>query len=150
MLPGDPLLLVNFDPADLTRLAAFRARFGVPALVPVLGPLSGKLDNSAARLGLYKPDVPEAALVPYVLVDEVEYSDAPPWPASADGSGASLQRRSLAQFGNDALNWAAAAPTPGWTFSGGATPLITLQPADLETQASLTALASSMARRFAA
>src|SRR6185295_7971623 len=49
----------------------------------------------------------------YVLVEQVTYSDLPPWPVAADGSGASLQRIAAAEYGNDPVNWEAEAPTAG-------------------------------------
>ena len=139
---GGRLVLVHFNPEDAARLASFRRRFGVSDIVRVLGPLAGKLDNSADQLKLYKPDAPEAGGVPYILVDEVDYSDAFPWPALADGSGASLQRRNTAHYGNEPTNWVAAAPTAGRAFAGGAAPLVTVQPASREAVASLTTLFS--------
>jgi hypothetical protein len=42
----------------------------------------------------------------------VVYTDQIPWPISADGNGASLQRIRASDFGNDVLNWVAATPTP--------------------------------------
>lgn len=56
---------------------------------------------------------PTNVILPYVTVDQVRYNDKPLWPAAADGSGASLQRRAAAAYGNDPANWEAAAPTPG-------------------------------------
>jgi len=52
-----------------------------------------------------------AGNVPYALIDRVEYSDLPPWPTTADASGASLQRRNLFAYGNDPANWIAALPS---------------------------------------
>jgi len=124
------LLVVNFDPADASLLAAFRNRYGVPAQVSVFGPYTGKLDNSAESVELYKPDAPGLSGVPYVLVDRIEYQDIAPWPGGADGTQASLQRRSSLQYGNDPINWAAAAPTAGRAFGGGTAPVITSQPAN--------------------
>jgi hypothetical protein len=43
----------------------------------------------------------------------VTYADTAPWPAPADGDGASLQRRTSAGDPNDPAQWRAAAPTPG-------------------------------------
>jgi hypothetical protein len=57
--------------------------------------------------------MPDAGFVPYVLVERIHYSDTTPWPPVADGTGYSLQRLNLADFGNDPANWTAAAPTPG-------------------------------------
>ncbi len=108
---GESLLLVNFDPAEASRLAAFRARFAVGAAVAVLGPYSGKLNNDGDDVELKKPTTPLPSGVPYVLVDKVGYEDALPWPAGADGTGLSLQRRVASAYGNDPANWVAAAPT---------------------------------------
>jgi hypothetical protein len=46
-------------------------------------------------------------------MDKVVYSDAPPWPTNADGSGQSLQRLNAMSYGNEPTNWIAAAPTAG-------------------------------------
>jgi len=126
---GEYLLVVGFDPTDATRLAAFRALYGVPNDVEVLGPWDGKLDNSDEAVGLFKPDPPDVGLVPYVLVDLVEYEDMTPWPAEADGTGASLQRVADADYGNDPANWTVAAPSAGADPAGGTPPTITVQPA---------------------
>ncbi|HEU0011741.1 MAG TPA: lamin tail domain-containing protein, partial [Verrucomicrobiae bacterium] len=120
-LPGNGLLLVlNFDPgANAARTASFQARFGVPAGVPLFGPFRGKLANDSDNVELYKPDAPQlppdpdAGLVPYVLVERVRYSDAPPWPTNADGGGTSLQRVQATAYGNDPVNWVAAQPSAG-------------------------------------
>ena len=47
------------------------------------------------------------------LAAEQGYDNKAPWPADADGGGASLQRRSALAFGNDPAAWRAADPTPG-------------------------------------
>jgi hypothetical protein len=130
-LPADGYaLVVSFDPADASAQATFRARYDVPANVPVFGPYDGKLDNSAESIELFKPDAPGVGGAPYVLVDWIEYQDAGSWPAGADGTQASLQRRGSSQYGNDPVNWAAAAPTAGRGFGGGTPPVITSHPAN--------------------
>jgi hypothetical protein len=101
------LLLVATDPA------AFRAKYNVPAEVPILGPLGGVLQDSGERLKLQRPDLPDTNGFGYITVDEVRYNDKAPWPPAADGSGPSLQRRSATAYGNDPGNWEAGAPTPG-------------------------------------
>jgi len=50
--------------------------------------------------------------VPYVRVEQIEYSDTAPWPTEPDGNGPSLQRRFPEQYGNDPINWFAAPPAP--------------------------------------
>ena len=107
---GAALVVVSFDPANPGRLAAFRNRYGLLASTPAYGPYSGKLDNSRESLELYKPDPPNPGVVPYVLVEQIEYRDSAPWPTGADGTGAALQRLSLTQYGNDPANWHSAAP----------------------------------------
>jgi hypothetical protein len=97
-----------------TNPAAFRAKYGVPGAVQILGPVPGTLQHNGENLSLMAPDSPNGTNVPYVAMEEVRYNDKAPWPPDADGGGASLQRRSALAFGNDPINWAAAAPTPGW------------------------------------
>jgi hypothetical protein len=120
------LLVVNFDPiADPAALTSFRLKYAVPAGVPVLGPFSGRLNNEGETVALLRPDPPQlpgspdAGLVPYVLVERIIYSPTTPWPSGADGTGASLQRLASADFGNDPVNWKAAAPTAGSSNIGG-------------------------------
>jgi hypothetical protein len=130
---GGFIVVVGFDPAtNAAVLDAFRTKHNITAAVPIYGPWQGKLDNSSENVELYKPDAPQLpgtanqGFVPYVLADKVKYADTAPWPVLADGStangvGYSLQRRVLADYGNDPVNWIAASPTPG---SGtGAAPL---------------------------
>jgi hypothetical protein len=59
-------------------------------------------------LALVKPGATSAQ---DVVVDEVRYGNAFPWPASADGLGPSLQRIDPAQDSWRAGNWAVTAPT---------------------------------------
>ena len=106
---GGVALVVSGDPA------AFRTTYGVPGDVQVFGPFSGRLDNAGERLQLMKPDEPnvEPALVPYLLVDEINYEPDGVWPATADGQGDSLHRTAVDSGGNYRDSWQAAAPTPG-------------------------------------
>jgi len=138
MLPaGGRLLVVDFNPLiNIPALTQFRDYYGLSPSVPIYGPYLGKLDNGGEQVELYKPDPPQpppaAGFVPYVLVDHVQYSDSPPWPAGADGGGLSLQRRDLNLYGNDPLNWLASAPTPGAPNGTGVVvpPSITVSPQD--------------------
>ena len=114
------LIVVSFNPVtNPSQLAAFRAAYGVGASLPVFGPWSGKLDNDGEAIELYKPDAPQmpphpdAGFVPYILADRVEYGVAAPWPVGAAGDGQSLQRIVSTEFGDDAGNWTAGAPTAG-------------------------------------
>jgi hypothetical protein len=122
-LPAQGVLLVVG-----TLPEAFRSRYGVPEAVPVLGPFAGTLQNTGERLELQRPGAPGTNGIPYITVDEVRYNDKAPWPPAADGSGASLQRKVLAAYGNDPTNWAAALPTPGADYTPGQAPSFLAQP----------------------
>jgi len=114
LAPDERVVIVGFNPANATSLNAFRATYAVASNVTVLGPWSGKLDNSSDTIELKRPDAPNGTNVPYILVEEIRYRDAAPWPG-ADGDGASLQRRIITSYGNDPTNWFASAPTAGAT-----------------------------------
>ena len=112
------LTIVAFDPAtNAAALAAFRVRYGTNGLIA--GPYSGRLDNGGEALELSKPDAPQtsphpdAGLVPMILADRVVYSFTNPWPAAANGGGASLQRVASSLYGNEVLNWTAQPPNAG-------------------------------------
>lgn len=114
------LLLVSFDPVqDPASLAWFRGHYGIGPEVRIMGPYAGHLANGGERLALYQPDKPEIApspdvgFVPYVVVEDVHFSDTPPWPTGTRGTGQSLQRLASAAYADDPANWIAAAPTLG-------------------------------------
>jgi hypothetical protein len=125
------LVVVNFYTTNVAQLAAFRSKYGVPTNVSVVGPYSGKLDNSGEDIDLYRPDSPNSNSIPYVLVESVSYSGELPWDVGADGFGPSLQRRFVRDFGNDPTNWFAALPNAGNPASSGQAPVITVQPHDV-------------------
>jgi hypothetical protein len=115
---GGCLVVVPFDPVtNATAKAAFNARYG--AGIPLVGPYSGKLDNAGETIELLRPDLPQTAphpdagFVPQLLVERISFTDTNPWPTAADGQGSSLARTSNTDYGNDPVNWTAAAPTPG-------------------------------------
>lgn len=116
---GETLVIVSFDPdagANATRVEAFRAHYGIDGSVALVGPFSGPLSDSYARLELQIPDDPpldQPALIPLVLSDEILYDDLAPWPTAADGAGSSLGRVSQTSYGNDGTSWFAATPSPG-------------------------------------
>jgi hypothetical protein len=129
---GGYLLVVSFNPVtNAAALNAFRATYGLSPSVPIFGPYNGRLDNDAETVALQRPDVADGIFVPYVVVDEIEYADAAPWPSAAtDGGGLSMQRAVAGNFGNEPANWVAADPTPGAVNSGPtvALPVITQSP----------------------
>ncbi|HWN97099.1 MAG TPA: lamin tail domain-containing protein, partial [Methylomirabilota bacterium] len=124
--PTSFVLVVSFDPA--IDGPAFRAKYGVPANVPLYGPYVGKLDNSAESVRLSRPDAPNGPDIPFILVDRVDYRDVAPWAFAADGFGPSLHRLVRGDYGNDATNWTAARATPGLEIEGGGPPVILQQP----------------------
>jgi len=110
---GGYLVVVNFNPqTDPLNLSAFQAAYGPGATL--VGPYNGALDNAGETVELQKPDPPQAnGDVPYIVVDRIDYDDVPPWPATADGAGPSLQRANASLYGNDPINWLAVSATPG-------------------------------------
>jgi len=141
-------LVVNFNPAtDLAQLAAFRAKYGVGAGVSIFGPYRGDLSNGDETVALYQPDNPEttgpdAGTVPYVVVDQVRYSDQMPWPVTADGYGQTLHRVNLTAYGDDPSNWTAGGPTASTPYVSGPSPVITAHPGNQTVSDSGTATAT--------
>ncbi len=121
---GDRFLVVDFDPAtESTRLDAFKISYtntNLTAGVNIFGPWSGNLSNNGERVTLERPQDSDDPLDPtsisWIIVDECIYNDYWPWPTGADGTGTALSRQSssAAASGNDAANWLAQTPTPGW------------------------------------
>jgi len=127
-MPAYGYLLVAKNP-DVFR-AWYYARYGHRPACPVLGPYNGNLRNGGERVQLSLPgDVDELGNRYYIRVDRVNYSDGShhedfdeldppidPWwrTIAADGGGMSLSRIDANCYGNDPINWEAAAPSPGW------------------------------------
>jgi hypothetical protein len=101
VVPPDGHILV----VDTSDISAFRTRYGISTNVPIFGPWSGQLDNNSEKIRLYKPDTPEPDMVPYILVDFVDYNDSYPWPLAADGLGYALERNDDPGYGDDVANW---------------------------------------------
>ncbi len=137
---GGRLIVVSFNPAETALFNTFTSRFSVPGNVSVLGPWQGQLGNLGESVRLYRPDTPETGEVPYILVDQVDYSRQAPWTAAADGIGLSLQRLVESVYGNDPLNWIGAAASVGAPYvAGGTAPSITAQPQNITAVAGRTA-----------
>jgi hypothetical protein len=101
------LLVVPNEPA------VFRDKYNVPAETQILGPYSGDLLNSGELLTVSRAAEP-GAFVPYSTADQVHFNHpSAAWPSAAAGQGASLNRISYLDYGNDVLNWQAGVPTPG-------------------------------------
>lgn len=117
---GGRLVIVGFDPVvEVSRLAGFVKAYGAASLTPgvqILGPWQGNLSNRGERLGLERTLTGgDPARTVWLIVDEVIYSDASPWPAGSDGTGKALRRihTDAAHSGNDPANWTVASPSPG-------------------------------------
>jgi hypothetical protein len=87
------ILLVTNSPE------VFRATHGIPSSVLILK-LTSALRLNEEFLAVYRPDG-----VRNILVDEVTYSNRPPWPIGAAGSSHSIERLDLTAFGNNSDNW---------------------------------------------
>ena len=87
--------------------AGFAAAYG--ATVPVFGVFPGSLDNDGERLALVRPD--PLGGTNELVVDEVRYSNVPPWPPQAAGLGPSLQLLDPLQDNRRPGNWTATLPT---------------------------------------
>jgi hypothetical protein len=97
-------------------LPLFSANFGglVPEGVRVFEWSAGSLNNGGETLQLDRPGPTNSlGAVQYVRVDRVNYDDDAPWPLAADGKGSALAKVAEGEYGNDFVNWTAAAPTPG-------------------------------------
>ena len=66
--------------------------------IPVVGEFSGSLDKGGETITLLSSNL---------IVDQVTYDDAPPWPIAADGTGPSLQLIDASQDNDRVANWAA-------------------------------------------
>jgi hypothetical protein len=105
--PNGFVLVVPTEPAE------FRTKYSVPESTIIVGPYFGVLQDSGERLKLERPGVIDTNGLFFIVVDEVRYNDKAPWPAAADGGGASLQRLVSFNYGNDPANWIPAPPSPG-------------------------------------
>ena len=110
------------NPDNAARLSAFNTHYGLTGTETFIGGYGGSLSNSQDRVQLQWPDEPPTNgpdVIPRLFQDEITYDDRAPWPTTADGNGASLQRRAPVFYGNDVLSWRAEPATPGQVdFSG--------------------------------
>ncbi|MEX2142291.1 MAG: lamin tail domain-containing protein [Pirellulales bacterium] len=124
MLPArGTLVVLRFDPANAgnaAKLNAFRAAYpGLPQNAQLVGGYAGVLDggvldNGGETVRLVRPDTPQpGGLIPYTLIDEVDYNDNAPWPTSPDGAGAALTRASQTIYGKEPTNWTGETGSPG-------------------------------------
>ncbi len=88
IVPGRGYLLVAGAPDSIQNQAIGTT---------VLGPWSGRLSNSGETLRLFNNDER--------LMNELTYNDTSPWPAAADGSGASLVKADPATATHRESSW---------------------------------------------
>ncbi|HWH72049.1 MAG TPA: lamin tail domain-containing protein, partial [Candidatus Sulfotelmatobacter sp.] len=116
VFPGGTIIPPNGFLVVAGHKLAFAGAYG--ATISLVGEFRGTLQNSGETLRLIQP----GATPPQdVVVDEVRYEARAPWPAAADGTGASLQLIDPSQDNNRVANWAAVAsnspaPGPGWRY----------------------------------
>ncbi len=114
--PGGTVIAPNGFLVIVGNAATFVSTYG--NTIPLAGVFLGKLQNSGETLRLVRPGASPAQ---DLVIDEVTYDSAPPWPATANGFGPSLQLVDPYQDNNRVLNWAVAAtntppPTPQWQY----------------------------------
>jgi hypothetical protein len=112
-------LVVGIDPA------AFRAKYDVPAQVPIYGPASSPLEDNGELLALQAPVVIEG-LSGRLTIEAARYNDRRPWPTAAAGFGSSLQRVNEENFAGEPVSWLPAKPAPGVPEAVNAPPQVTL------------------------
>ncbi|NLF37976.1 hypothetical protein GX586_00935 [bacterium] len=104
---GQYIVLVGQD----VDTGVFAAAYNVPGSTLLLGPCTRNLGNGGDSVRIFRPDGGGR----FAALEQVTYSDDPPWPKAADGMGASLQRVSFDASADDPVNWTAgpSGGTPG-------------------------------------
>ena len=95
---------------------AFEAYYGSD--IPMAGEFAGKLNNAGETLRLVKLGT---TTLENVIIDEVNYGGAPPWPQAANGLGSSLQLIDPLQDNDRIGNWTAVGTNglaePHWQYA---------------------------------
>ncbi len=109
------LVLTSADVSTPALKSAFKAKYNIPANVDVLGPWLGNLNNAGDHVNLNKPLSvdPTDGTYAMIRVDRVEYWPSYPWAVEADGTGKSLERIVLTNYGDDPFNWQSFRTSPG-------------------------------------
>jgi hypothetical protein len=95
---GGVALIVSGDPAT------FRAQYSIDPSIAIYGPYNGNLQDNGEMIRLQMPE-PAEALAKEIDIDYVRYDIVSPWPTGALGSGYSIERIFVDQFGTEPLNW---------------------------------------------
>jgi hypothetical protein len=106
--PGKYLVLAR----DTTQ---FAAAYG--ASIPIAAVYPGQLSHGGEHLRLVKPGADASS---DVIVSQVKYGDAAPWPVVADGQGPSLQLIDPAQDCSRVGNWVGASTNAAVLYTPGA------------------------------
>ena len=112
-IPANGSVIVSSTPPDL-----FAIEYPEFEADRVFGPYDGSLNNGGERIEIFRPDFPlipphpDAGLVPYVLVEAVEYDNRSPWPETVDGTGAFLERLMEGGFSNTPEHWRSSVDAP--------------------------------------
>ena len=94
-------VLTNGQFAVITKnRTALQLQYG--AGISILGEFNGQLASGGETLALVKPG---AGSGQDQVIDRVSYGVQPPWPAEANGTGASLQLRDATQDNSRVSNW---------------------------------------------
>lgn len=121
---GATLVITSFDPIiDTIALNQFLQKYPDVSRTQLRGPwaagATNRLNNGGAAVKLQRPDTLEVPVegdpfYPMLIEDTVNYDNVAPWPASADGTGPSLERLKTDVYGDLVLNWQAnSVPSPG-------------------------------------
>lgn len=108
--------LVAVSSLETTR-DLFRQKHALPLSIPVVE-YAGRLDNAGERLVLEQPTTAVTTASGKLQwkarpIDVAAWLPVAPWPASAAGGGACLERVDPTLPGDDPTAWRAAAPSPG-------------------------------------
>ncbi len=111
--------LVLTSEGEMLDFESFRTQWGLSTDILVLGPFSGRLENSGDSIRVERSDLSLrfGDRLEFYPVDVVDYSGAAPWPSAAS-LDRSLQRVSGREVGSDAMNWVSHPPNPGQFVSG--------------------------------
>ena len=113
--PAAVLTVVAFDPADFQTRVLFDLLYG-SAGANLMGPAFGALGDGLGEIRLMRPEQTspeEPDIIPFSLVDEVQYNDVAPWPVDVAEANRTINRVDPIAFGNNGLNWNADRETPG-------------------------------------
>jgi len=116
VFPGGSVIQANSYLVVAASRLGFAAAYG--STIPVAGEFSGNLQNNGETLTLVKRGATPAQ---DIAADEVRYGSQAPWPAAANGGGASLQLIDPLQDNSRVGHWTAIetnapAPGPAWRY----------------------------------